>query len=156
MGAGVPHPQGTPACRFLTMKPIFLILALTASAMGQQAIEPDRQATAADITRGRVGGDPSRTSTSIRVEGDANKGAGENTLTGATSEGTLRIDPAAAAREAAVTTGTPAITVTGAAPTQPSQTNGTAEGDAAAPTTQGAASPSPSPAAMDTGAGAER
>jgi hypothetical protein len=137
------------------MKPLFLIFALTATAMGQQISEPDNQASAADITRGRVGGDPSRTSTSVRVEGDANKGAGENALTGATSEGTLRIDPAAAAREAA--SGTTTLTVTGAATTQPAATtNGTAEGDAAAATGQGAANPSPSPASMDTGPGAER
>jgi hypothetical protein len=138
------------------MKPLFLILALTATAVGQQVIEPDRQAPAADITRGRVGGDPSRTSTSVRVEGDANKGAGENTTMGATSEGTLRIDPEAAARDAAAAmTGTAALTVTGAASAQPvAPTHGTVEGNGAAPADQGA-NPSPSPA-MDTGAGAER
>ena len=137
------------------MKPLFLILALTATALGQQVSEPNNQASAADITRGRTGGDSSRTSTSVRVEGDANKGAGENTLSGATSAGTLRIDPTATARQAA--TGTTALTVTGATTIQPAApTNGTAEGDAAAATGQGAANPSPSPASMDTGPGAER
>lgn len=138
------------------MKALFLILALTATAVGQQ-VEPDRQPTAADITRGRTGGDPARTSTSVRVEGDANKGAGEDTTMGGTSDGTLRIDPQAEARAAAVATGTTALSVTGAAAAQPAApANGTAEGDAASPTSSGTVSPSPSPASMETGPGAEQ
>jgi hypothetical protein len=136
------------------MKALFLILALTATAVGQQ-VEPDRQPSAADITLGRTGGDPARTSTSVRVEGEANKGAGEDTSMGGTAAGTLRIDPAAEAREAAATTGTTAPSVTGAGSADPvASSNGTAEGDTAAPTTT--ASPAPSPASMDTGPGAER
>jgi hypothetical protein len=119
------------------MKPLFLLLAMAATAVAQEA-----QPSAADITAGRVGGDPARTSTSIRIDGNANQGAGVNNLAGETANKTLRIDP-----EAAVAT--PSITVTGAAsaqpsepvPVQPMKTSGSTE---------------PSDGATDTGPGAEQ
>ena len=127
----------TSTNRFPRMKPLLLLFATAAVAFAQEA-----QPSAADIIHGRVAGDPARTSTSIRIDGNANQGAGVNNLAGETSNKTLRIDPAAAATA-------PSITVTGAAsaqpaepaPVQPMKTSGSTE---------------PSDGATDTGPGVEQ
>lgn len=142
------------------MKPLLILFAMAATAMAQQTVtEAPEKATAADITRGRAGGDGALTSTSIRIEGNANQGAGVNTLAGDTPSQTLRIDSAATAGEATVS-GTSAMTATGASSAQPAtQTNEAASkepGTEAVQPVKTSGSTSPESGATDTGPGAER
>lgn len=131
------------------MKPLLVLFAIAGTALAQQPASESggSQPSAADITRGRAGGDASRTSTSVRIEGDANQGAGVNNLAGESASKTPRIDPAATNGTAA-TAATPSVTVTGASSSQPDiitvqpvKTSGTT---------------SPAAGATDSGAGAER
>lgn len=142
------------------MKPLFILLVVAASAMAQQQVtEAPEKSSAADITRGRTGGDGSQTSTSIRIEGNANQGAGVNTQAGENSNKTLRIEPSAAAGEANVS-GTSTIAVTGASSGQPvTQTNGASGKEPGTETVQPvktSGSTTPEAGATDTGPGAER
>lgn len=57
--------------------------------------------TASDITRGRLGGDATRSSTGVVISGaNANLGAGSYNLMGATSEGTIPLNATATAGDA--------------------------------------------------------
>jgi hypothetical protein len=130
---------------------------MAAAAFGQQqAGEPETKPSAADITRGRAGGDGTRTSTGVEIQGNANQGAGVNTLTGATSDKTLRIEPTAAVREEPATSGTSAITVTGAAAAQPVEPSKETTDTVTIQPQKTSGTTSPSAGATDTGAGAER